>query len=323
MTSSETARAAESTANPPPALIVRGVSKSFGPVQALDGLDLTVASGTLVAVLGPNGAGKTTAVEMCEGLRRPDAGTISVLGVDPWRQAAALRPRIGVMLQAGGAQAAATPRQMLGLVARLAAHPHHIRWLLDVVGLTDAADTPVRRLSGGQVQRLGLAMALVGRPELLFLDEPSAGLDPEGRRLIWDLLCAARSDGVTILLTTHLLDEAEMLADRIVVIDRGRAVAEGTPAELMRTEDAALSFGAPTGLDLQPLLTALPEGFTAVETTPGQYRVTGDVRPATAATVASFCARAGVMPDGLRAGSRTLEEFYLELVGGRQAEAAR
>ncbi len=292
-------------------------------MQAVDGLDLTVLPSTVVAVLGPNGAGKTTAVEMCEGLRRPDSGSISVLGMDPWRQAAALRPRIGVMLQAGGAQAAARPIELLELVARLAAHPHDPRWLLDVLGLADVAATPVRRLSGGQVQRLGLAMALVGRPEMLFLDEPSAGLDPQGRRLVWDLLRAARADGVTILLTTHLLDEAELLADRIVIIDRGRAVADGTPAELTRTDDATLSFSAPPGLDLAPLLTALPEGFTAAEASPGRYRVAGDVRPATAATVASFCARAGVMPDRLRAGSRTLEDFYLELIENRPAEVVR
>ena len=236
MTALQPARPTDPTDVDPPALSMRGVHKSFGSVRAVEGLDLTVRPGTLVAVLGPNGAGKTTAVEMCEGLRRPDSGSIRVLGLDPWRQAAALRPRIGVMLQAGGAQAAARPSEMLELVARLAAHPHDPRWLLDVLGLADAAATPVRRLSGGQVQRLGLAMALIGRPDMLFLDEPSAGLDPQGRRLVWDLLRAARADGVTILLTTHLLDEAELLADRIVIIDRGRAVADGTPAELTRTD---------------------------------------------------------------------------------------
>jgi ABC-2 type transport system ATP-binding protein len=183
-----------------------------------------------------------------------------------------------------------------------------------VLGLTAFARTPVRRLSGGQVQRLNLAMALVGRPELLFLDEPTAGMDPQARHLVWDLLRAARSDGVSILLTTHLLDEAELLADRIVIIDRGRSVAEGTPEELTGSS-SQLRFTAAPGLELELLRSALPLGFVVSEQSPGRYVLSGDIVPATMATVTSFCARVGVMPSGLQVGSRSLEEVFLELTG--------
>ena len=207
------------------AVQVRGLVRRYGALTAVDGLDLTVGAGTMLALLGPNGAGKTTTVEICEGFARPDGGTVRVLGLDPWADAAVLRPRMGVMLQSAGAHLSARAGEMLRLVAAGSAHPHDSDWLLDTLGLTSVVRTPVRRLSGGQAQRLSLAMALVGRPEMLFLDEPTAGLDPQARHLVWDLLRAARADGVSILLTTHLLDEAELLADQVVIVDAGRAVA--------------------------------------------------------------------------------------------------
>src|SRR3990170_6964888 len=189
---------------------------------------------TSTAVLGPNGAGKTTTLETCEGYRRPHQGSVRVLGLDPVRERRALLPRIGVMLQDGGAWSGVRAMEMLRHIARLHAHPLDVEMLADRVGLGDCGRTPYRRLSGGQQQRLGLAMALVGRPELVFVDEPTAGMDPKARRTTWELLEELRTDGVTVVLTTHYMDEAERLADRLHIIDRGRLVASGSPLELMR-----------------------------------------------------------------------------------------
>lgn len=222
----------DSNPDPSPALHLDRVSKSFGRTVAVDQLSLAVPRGTLFGLLGPNGAGKTTTIDMCCGFTQPDSGTIRVLGADPWREQSAVRPRIGVMLQAGGAHGAARVGEMLRLKASCAANPHDPAELLALVGLESARRTPVRRLSGGQAQRLSLAMALIGRPELLFLDEPTAGMDPQARRLVWRVLEAARADGVTIVLTTHLLDEVEALADHVAVIDQGRVIASGSPSEL-------------------------------------------------------------------------------------------
>ncbi len=299
------------------AIAVDGLVRTFGPRRAVDGLSFTVPRGSLVALLGPNGAGKTSTLDVCTGFARPDDGSVRVLGLDPWRQSAALRPRIGVMLQAGGSHAAARAGEMLDVIARCAARPLDTGWLLGTLGLEEVARTPVRRLSGGQVQRLSLAMALVGRPELLFLDEPTAGMDPQARHLVWDLLRAARADGVTILLTTHLLDEAELLANRVVIIDHGRVVADGPPAELTRDAHGQLRFAATSGLDIELLRSALPDGYTVLESTPGRYLVEGDIVPATVATVTSFCAQMGVMPGDVQVGRRTLDDVYLELTGKR------
>ncbi|MGI8645357.1 MAG: ABC transporter ATP-binding protein [Nocardioides sp.] len=218
----------------------------YGATMAVDGLSLTVDRGTITAVLGPNGAGKTTTLETCEGYRRPQAGTVRVLGLDPRRDQRALLPRIGVMLQDGGAWSGVRAVEMLRHVARLHAHPLDPALLAERLGLDECGRTPYRRLSGGQKQRLGLALAVVGRPELVFVDEPTAGLDPHARRTTWDLLEELRASGVTVVLTTHHMDEAERLADRIHILDRGRIVASGTPAELtagQRTlEDVFLSL---------------------------------------------------------------------------------
>ena len=297
------------------ALVVDGLVRRFGSLRAVDGLSMTLPRGNLVALLGPYGAGKTSTLDVCTGFARPESGTVRVLGLDPWKQSRSLRPRIGVMLQAGGAHAAARVGEMLTVIARCSARPLDPKWLLDTLGLSDAARTPVRRLSGGQLQRLSLAMALVGRPELLFLDEPTAGMDPQARHLVWELLRSVRRDGVSVLLTTHLLDEAELLADRVVIIDHGRVVAEGAPAELTGNAPAQLRFTAIAGLDVDLLCSALPHGYSAREVSPGRYLVEGDIAPATVATVTSFCARVGVMPFDVQVGHRTLDEVYLELTG--------
>ncbi|WP_028846120.1 MULTISPECIES: ABC transporter ATP-binding protein [Thermocrispum] len=300
-----------------PALQISGLVKRFGSAVAVDGVGLELPRGTLLALLGPNGAGKTTTVEIAEGLQRPDAGTVRVLGLDPHRDRARLRPRIGVMPQGGGAYPGVRTAEMLQLVASCAADPLDVRWLLDVLGLAKAARTPFKRLSGGQQQRLSLACAIVGRPELVFLDEPTAGMDPQARRLVWDLLAALRADGVSILLTTHLMEEAETLADQVVIIDRGRVVAQGSPAELTASDGDAeqLTFRARPGLDVGLLIEALPEGYTVTETAPGSYRVTGKIDPQVVSTVTAWCAQHGVLAEQLHVGSKDLEDVFLELTG--------
>ena len=214
------------------AVDIDGLVMAYGDKVAVDGLSLQVARGSITAVLGPNGAGKTTTLETCEGYRRPQAGTVRVLGLDPHRQRRELLPRMGVMLQAGGAWSGVRAMEMLDHIAALHAHPLDTGMLHDRLGLADCGRTPYRRLSGGQQQRLGLAMALVGRPELVFVDEPTAGMDPQARRTTWELLEEIRADGVTVVLTTHHMDEAEHLADQIHIIDHGRLIASGSPTEL-------------------------------------------------------------------------------------------
>ena len=299
-----------------PALAVSGLVKRFGTTVAVDRLDLTLRTGTVLALLGPNGAGKTTTVEICEGFQRPDAGTVRVLGLDPARDGARLRPRIGVMPQGGGAYPGVRAGEMLRLVAACAAHPLDVDWLLDVLGLTGALRTPYKRLSGGQQQRLSLACAVVGRPELVFLDEPTAGLDPQARRLVWELVGALRTDGVGVLLTTHLMDEAETLADHVVIVDRGRAVATGTPAELTAEPgQQRLRFRARPGLPIGDLPDRLPAGCAATETDPGRYEVVGPIGPGEVSAVTAWCADHDVLAEDLRVARRSLEDVFLDLTG--------
>ncbi|MGH3435303.1 MAG: ABC transporter ATP-binding protein [Sciscionella sp.] len=299
------------------AVELSGLVKRYGSTTAVDGLDLRLERGTVLALLGPNGAGKTTTVEICEGFLRPDAGKIRVLDLDPATEIAALRARIGVMPQGGGAYPGVHAEEMLRLVAACAARPLDTRWLLDILGLAQARRTPYKRLSGGQQQRLSLACALVGRPELVFLDEPTAGVDPQARRLVWELVSALRADGVTVLLTTHLMDEAEALADQVVIIDHGAAVASGAPRELTsgHADQRQLTFRARPDLDTALLSAALPEGYLAVESKPGHYLVTGEVDPQVVSTVAAWCAKHGVLAEQLQVGRPSLEDVFLELTG--------
>lgn len=299
-----------------PAVAVHGLVKRYGAKAAVVGLDLSVATGGVTAVLGPNGAGKTTTIETCEGYRRPDAGTVRVLGLDPVADSAALRPRIGVMLQSGGIYAGARAEEMLRHTASLHAHPLDVDALIERLGLGDCGRTSYRRLSGGQQQRLSLAMAVVGRPELVFLDEPTAGLDPQARHATWNLVRELRADGVTTVLTTHYMDEAEQLADDVAIIDGGKVVAQGSPEELCRSgAENSLRFNGRPGLDLASLLKALPADSAAVEPAPGSYRVSGTVDPQLLATVTSWCAQHGVMPDRITVERHTLEDVFLELTG--------
>jgi ABC-2 type transport system ATP-binding protein len=291
--------------------------KVYGATRAVDGLSLHVAPGSVLALLGPNGAGKTTTIEICEGFRHYDAGSVRVLGLDPIADAGALRPRVGVMLQDGvGGYTGARAIELLRLFAAYATHPHDPVALLDTVGLADVAQTPVKRLSGGQRQRLSLALALVGRPELVFLDEPTAGMDPQARRGAWALIRQLRADGLSVVLSTHFLDEAEELADTVVVIDHGRVVACGSPAELTRSgAEGQIRFRAKPGLRLTSLVGALPEGSHAVESEPGRYLVSGVVSPQLLATLTAWCAGEGVLAENLTVERRSLEDVFLELTG--------
>ncbi|UZI31980.1 ABC transporter ATP-binding protein [Streptomyces sp. CA-278952] len=299
-----------------PVVQVKGLVKRYGTKTAVNGLDLVVATGAVTAVLGPNGAGKTTTIETCEGYRRPDAGTVRVLGLDPVADAERLRPRIGVMLQSGGVYSGARADEMLRHMAKLHAHPLDVAALIERLGLGDCGRTTYRRLSGGQQQRLSLAMAVVGRPELLFLDEPTAGLDPGARRSTWDLVRELRADGVSVVLTTHFMDEAEALADDVAIIDAGGVVAQGSPEALCRGgAENTLRFTGRPGLDLGSLVKALPDGSGAAEPLPGTYRITGSIDPQLLATVTSWCAQHGVMPEGISVERHTLEDVFLELTG--------
>jgi ABC-2 type transport system ATP-binding protein len=299
-----------------PAVEISGLVKRYGQATAVAGLSLRAETGQVTAVLGPNGAGKTTTVEACEGYRRPDAGTVRVLGLDPIRDAKALRPRIGVMLQSGGIPTSARAADYLKVMAAFYARPIAPSTLIERLGLAESARTPYRRLSGGQQQRLALAAAIIGRPELVFLDEPTAGLDPQARRATWDIVEGLRASGATIILTTHYLEEAERLADHVVIVDHGRLVAQGSPAELTGSQ-GQLRFRAEPGLDASSLLAALPPGCVVKESPAGQYLVEppGGVDPQVVATVTAWCAEQGVLPQSLRIDSRTLEDVFLDLTG--------
>ena len=211
----------------PYALELVDVVKRFGDHTAVDNVSFTVETGTIMALLGPNGAGKTTTIEMCEGFQRPDSGKISVLGMSPAAEPDKVRAQVGIMLQDSGSYSGIRVREMLELTASYSRDPLKPEWLLELFGLQNVQRTTYRRLSGGQKQRLNLAVALISRPRLVFVDEPTAGMDAQSRLLVWDLLRALRSDGVTVILTTHLMDEAQALADRVTIVDRGRVVAQG------------------------------------------------------------------------------------------------
>lgn len=295
-----------------PAVEVTGLVKRYGRTTAVDGLTLRCGRGEVTAILGPNGAGKTSTIEILEGLRHFDSGAVRVLGLAP--SDPALKARLGVMLQSGGVPQAVRAGEWLRLVSRFYAHPLDPAALLEVLGLTEHARTPFRRLSGGQQQRLSLAAAIVGRPELVFLDEPTAGLDPQARHACWDVVTGLRAAGVSVVLTTHHMDEAEKLSDQVLIIDHGRVVAEGTPAKLTGAE-RQLRFRARPGLDLDELLVALPPNSAAKESPAGHYIIEGQVDPSLLATVTAWCAAEGVMTEDLSIERRTLEDVFLELTG--------
>jgi ABC-2 type transport system ATP-binding protein len=271
-----------------PAIEVRELRKSYGDFEALRGIDIAVKRGEVFGLLGPNGAGKTTTVEILEGYRARSAGTVSVLGHDPALRSIELRRRIGIVLQSGGIYSYITPREALAQWAAFYPRPREVGEVLSLAGLEDSADVRCRKLSGGQLRRLDFALALVGDPELMFLDEPTTGFDPEARRAAWETVRSLRDLGKTILLTTHYLDEAQELADRVAIVKDGRVLAIGPPRELVahppggasdryrvsyRDGEGALvelDTDDPTALLNEVTARALAEGWRMTELTVGR-----------------------------------------------------
>jgi ABC-2 type transport system ATP-binding protein len=274
------------------AVQAHGLRKSYGALTAVDGIDLEIAPGEIFALLGPNGAGKTTTVEILEGYRTRDGGEVSVLGADPQRAGRAWRARIGIVLQLAADAPELTVAEMVGHFAGFYPSPRRPAEVIDLVGLTDKARSRIHALSGGQVRRLDVALGLIGGPELLFLDEPTTGFDPAARRAFWDVIRSLSGGGVTVLLTTHYLDEAAELADRVAVIRDGVIVAEGPPADLggRGTAVAVVGWQDRDG--------------------PRQERTEEPTR-----VVAELAARYGGEVPGLTVTRPTLEDVYLELIG--------
>src|SRR3954452_12621183 len=235
------------------AITVQGLRKAYESHEAVRGVSFEVQRGEVFCLLGPNGAGKTTTVEILEGHRRADAGRVDVLGFDPAKRERAFLERIGIVLQEGGLDATITVREAVELYSAAYPRPRDAREVIELVGLTEKADARVQTLSGGQRRRLDMALGIAGDPDLIFLDEPSTGFDPAARRASWELISSLRSLGKTILLPTHYMDEAQHLADRVVVIARGRVIAEGPPASLGRDGHSVVSFRAPAFADGLPL----------------------------------------------------------------------
>jgi ABC-2 type transport system ATP-binding protein len=300
------------------AVSVRGLRKRYGDVDAVAGIDLEIRHGEVFALLGPNGAGKTTTVEILEGYRRRSAGDVTVLGVDPESGGRELRERIGIVLQEGGLGLEVTVREAIELYSAAYPHPLPADDALELVGLEDSRDTLVRNLSGGQRRRLDLALGVAGDPELLFLDEPTTGFDPSARHRSWSLIENLRSLGKTILLTTHYMDEAQNLADRVAVIARGRLVAEGSPSTLAGRADgeALVRFRLPDGVDRAEV--PLPVG--ADLTFPDRlvsFRTDSPTRLLSPLVV--WASERGEELEALTVTRPSLEDIYLRLTDGSPA----
>jgi ABC-2 type transport system ATP-binding protein len=309
---------------------VSGLRKAYAGREVLAGVDLTVRPGEIVALLGPNGAGKTTTVEIIEGYRTAEAGTVRVLGVDPRAGGTALKARVGLMLQGGvGLEPRATPRDLVGLYVSLHDGGPRADELIERVGLGAAARTRVRRLSGGERQRLALAIALAGDPEVLILDEPTAGMDPEARRATRELVAGLRDAGRTILLTTHDLGDVERVANRVAILSKGRIVANDTVEAIVRGGEVAVRFrlhGAPSPAAIEQLAARIAGLHLEARLRPTADPTAFEIAPGAASAdvvgeIAAWAAREGVLIVELHAGAASLEERYLELTGDRDVEA--
>jgi len=297
-----------------PTVVVENLVKDYGSLRAVDGLSFEVREGEVFALLGPNGAGKTTTVEILEGHRQRTSGIVSVLGMDPQVAGRELRERVGIVLQEAGFDEDFTPRELITLWSRMYPRRLAVDDLIALVGLTDKRDAKVKSLSGGQRRRLDLAMGLVGDPDLLFLDEPTTGFDPTARRNAWALVESLRALGKTVLLTTHYMDEAEHLADRVAVIVHGHLVAIGTPAELQSADqrNAVVSFRLPAGI-AQSELPALDGDVISQEGADWQLSTTHPT--ASLSRLTSWAAGRGLEIPALEVSRPSLEDTYLALVG--------
>jgi ABC-2 type transport system ATP-binding protein len=299
------------------AIEIRGLSKSYDSLEAVRGIDLSVARGEVFALLGPNGAGKTTTVEILEGYRTRTAGEVSVLGHDPARNELDLKARVGIVLQETGLPEYLTPGELLRQYAGYYPHPRAVDEVIEVIGLTDAADRRVTKLSGGQRRRVDLGLALIGDPELLFLDEPTSGFDPSARRQAWKSVRGLIGLGKTVFLTTHFMDEAQALADRVAIISRGEIVATGSPNTLgARGSDASVvRFGLADGVPP-------PESLGAALTAAGTWQLETTAPTRMLHELTGWAIEAGRELIGLEVSRPSLEDVYLELTRDTEGEGA-
>lgn len=318
-----------------PCLEIEGLVKDVGPIPSLDGrmkrvlagVDLTARAGEITVLLGVNGAGKTTTLECAQGLQKRTDGVVRLLGQDPEKADAELRARVGIMLQEGGLPPSARPLVLLKHIAGMYTDPQPVDELAERLGIHEFASTTIRRLSGGQKQRVALAATLIGRPEVVFLDEPSAGLDPQSRELVVELIDELRRDGLGVILTTHLLDDAERLADVVHILDRGRVVTSGSVAEILEGREGSgtrLTLRTEPGLPLANAFAARaePEAITVTEPSTGHYVVEGTLTSADLAAVAQWLHAHGILPQHLELGRANLQDVFLAIAAESAEESA-
>ena len=310
---------------PDSVISVRGLQKSYGALEAVRGIDLDIAAREIFAFLGPNGAGKTTTVEVLEGYRERSAGEVSVLGADPSHAGHEWRQRIGIVLQESRMHPELTVRESVELFAGYYRSPRGVDDTVDLVGLSEKAGDRVARLSGGQQRRLDVALALIGDPELLFLDEPTTGFDPSARRRAWEVIASLRELGKTIFLTTHYMEEAQELADRVAIISGGRIVAEGPPAELSHRDHrvASIRFRLPSGVAEAELPGGLATERDGAAAVPGEVRIRADDPVRALNELTAWALERSIPLAGLEVRQPNLEDVYLELTEGAAEEVPR
>jgi ABC-2 type transport system ATP-binding protein len=304
----------------PTAITVQGLVKRYGPRTVVNNVSFSVAEGEVFALLGPNGAGKTTTIEILEGYRSPDGGQARVLGLDPVRESGPLRRQMGLMLQQGGLYPQMTPREALRLFADFYDDPEDPELLLDRLGLREVQKTRFRRLSGGQKQRLALGLAIVGKPSLVFLDEPTAAMDPQARRDTWEVIRGLRRQRCTVMLTTHFMEEAEQLADRVAIMNHGQLVGLDTPRGLRARSQPRLRFATEPSVTAEAVAGALGiDRSRIVAEEAGLMSAQVEPTPELVARFTLALAEADVLLTELHAGSESLEQVYLDITGGEAA----